>query len=141
MRSVNISRITAVLKALMRKAGTQTGQREIQINFNKKLKSAKGIDGIFNKLKVMYQYFLDDEVLMYKKLIIGAVLLYFINPIDIIPDVFAGVGFLDDTIAVLYGWNLLSEELEHYMESKRSGVVNARGEVVYDVEYSVNDES
>ncbi|WHH57709.1 DUF1232 domain-containing protein [Petroclostridium sp. X23] len=139
MRVVNLKKLTKILKTLMKKAQTEDGRNEIKLNFSNKLKSSKGIDGIINKLKVMYNYFLDPEVSTYKKLIIGAILLYFINPADLMPDLIPGAGFIDDTVAVLYGWNLLKEELENYVDSKRSGVMDEDGEVISDVDYSVDE--
>jgi uncharacterized membrane protein YkvA (DUF1232 family) len=141
MRRVNMRSIARILRGLMRKARTEAGRKEIRFKFNDKLKSSKGIEGIIDKLKIMYNYFFDPEVSIYKKLIIGAILLYFINPADVMPDLLPGIGFIDDTVAVLYGWNLLKEELENYMDSKRSGVVNEDGKIISDVEYSVDEES
>ncbi|MDK2800240.1 MAG: hypothetical protein PWP27_2580 [Clostridiales bacterium] len=139
MRRINIRNILKILKALTKKAATEAGRTEIRSNFSAKLKSSKGIDGIIDQLKVMYNYFLDPEVSTYKKIIIGGILLYFISPTDAIPDIFPAVGLIDDTIAVLYGWTILKEELENYTDSKRSGVINEDGEVISDVEYSVDD--
>lgn|GEM_PF-2272742 len=131
--------IKYILRTLIKKARTEAGQKEIRMNFDEKLKNSKGIDGIIKKLKVMYYYFMDPEVPIYKKAIIGAVLLYFINPADVIPDIVPLSGFIDDTFVVVYGWNLLKNELEQYIETKRSGVVDQDGEVILDVEYTVGD--
>ncbi len=139
MKNVNVNRIICVLKELMKTASTYKGKKEIKLKFNEKLKSSKGIDGIINKLKVMYSYFLDPQVLSYKKVIIGAVLLYFINPGDVMPDLIPAIGFLDDAVAVLYGWNLLQDELDDYIESKRSIIVDGE-EVTLDVDYSIKEE-
>ncbi len=140
VKKVNLNRIICVLKELMKVASTNNGKKEIKLKFNDKLKSSKGIDSIINKLKVMYLYFLDPQVSPYKKIIIGAVLLYFINPGDVMPDIIPAIGFLDDTVAVIYGWNLLQGELDNYIEKKRSGVIDEDGEVTLDVEYSIKEE-
>lgn len=140
MKKIDLYRISWVLKRMMKRAATKSGQKEIKMRFNEKLSSSKGIDAIMNKLKLMYQYFLDPEVPPYKKVLIGAILLYFIHPVDVVPDLFPLAGFLDDTVVVLYGWNLLNDELENYINSKKSGIVNHDGEVVYDVKYTVDEE-
>lgn len=47
------------------------------------------------------------------------VLLYVLNPIDLIPDIMPVVGFMDD-IAVLYLiWQLVKDDLKKYMEWKK----------------------
>ena len=140
MQKINFTRLMSVLKVLMKRAQTEEGKNEINAKFHERLKSAKGIDGVIHKVKLMYYYFMDIQVSAYKKILIGAILLYFINPMDIMPDVLPGAGLIDDTVAILYGWKLLKDELESYAASKRSGVVDEQGEVITDVEYSVKPE-
>lgn len=43
-----------------------------------------------------------------------ATLLYVISPVDIIPDIIPGVGFLDDAAAVAFCVKMLHDDLENY---------------------------
>lgn len=45
-------------------------------------------------------------------------LLYVLNPVDIIPDVIIGVGYLDDATVVAFCLKLIERELERYKEWK-----------------------
>lgn len=139
MEKANFHKIFRMLKILTERAKTREGKQKVEMEFNEKLKASKGIDGLINKLRVMYRYFMDPEVPIYKKAIIGAILLYFINPMDVIPDIVPVGGFIDDTVLILYGWNLLKGELDKYIDAKRSGVVNEDGEVISDVDYTVDE--
>ncbi|MFC7441328.1 YkvA family protein [Laceyella putida] len=110
-------RIWRKLMELKRRALTKEGTQTIIGEFNHKVERVGGIDTIIHKLKVMYQYFRDPEVKVYKKGLIGAALLYFIVPADVMVDVLPVVGYVDDMTAVLIVWRLLSSELEAYMRS------------------------
>jgi uncharacterized membrane protein YkvA (DUF1232 family) len=50
---------------------------------------------------------------------IGAValaLLYVLNPVDVLPDVLLGVGYLDDATVVAFCLKLVQREIERYQE-------------------------
>ena len=54
---------------------------------------------------------------------IVAVLLYVVNPLDLIPDVIFWAGWLDDMLAVAYIISLTTEELDKFQEwEKRTAV-------------------
>lgn len=107
-------RIWKKLLELKRRAMTKEGTQTIIGEFNHKVERVGGIDAIIQKLKWMYRYFRDPEVKAYKKGLIGAALLYFIVPTDVIADLVPVVGYVDDMTAVLIVWRLLSGELEKY---------------------------
>jgi len=52
--------------------------------------------------------------------IIAVVLLYLINPIDLIPDVIPVIGYLDDVALVAVALKLTRNELQKYREWRRS---------------------
>lgn len=45
-------------------------------------------------------------------------LFYVLSPIDVIPDVLVGVGFLDDAVVVSFALKLIEKELQRYKEWK-----------------------
>lgn len=47
---------------------------------------------------------------------ISLALLYVLNPVDVIPDVIPGIGFLDDATVVAFCLKLVQRELERYQE-------------------------
>ena len=50
------------------------------------------------------------------KLMVGAGLLYFILPADLLPDVIPGIGFLDDAMVLARIWSALQTEIERYSD-------------------------
>jgi uncharacterized membrane protein YkvA (DUF1232 family) len=62
---------------------------------------------------------------------IGAVtlaLLYVINPVDVLPDVILGVGYLDDATVIAFCLRLIETELEKYKTWK--GKAREGGKIV-----------
>lgn len=58
-------------------------------------------------------------------LIITAAMIYFVSPIDLIPDVLAGVGFTDDFAILLSVYNAASDELDKFIEWEKSQVIES----------------
>ncbi|MDR6225263.1 YkvA family protein [Desmospora profundinema] len=102
------------LKPLANQAVTPLGRKRILDGFNRKVKRVGGIGQVVEKLKVLYYYFRDPETSRWKKALAGAALLYFIMPIDVIPDYLPVVGYVDDGAAVVIVWRVLSKELERF---------------------------
>ncbi len=60
-------------------------------------------------------------------------LIYVLSPVDVIPDVLPGIGFLDDAAVVAFALRLIEKELERYKrwkEGAKSPPVAATGKVV-----------
>ena len=55
---------------------------------------------------------------------IVATLLYFVNPIDLIPDLLPIIGFTDDTAILLYVLNLIGKEIDQFKDWERLDTVN-----------------
>ncbi len=49
---------------------------------------------------------------------IVAILLYILNPVDLIPDAIPGVGFIDDAMVLAVGWKMVQEDIENYSSWK-----------------------
>lgn len=45
---------------------------------------------------------------------ITSALIYFVSPIDIVPDVLPGIGYVDDALVIAVCWILVETDLEEY---------------------------
>lgn len=61
---------------------------------------------------------------------VSLALLYVLNPLDVIPDVVIGVGYLDDATVVAFCLRLVQRELEKYQEWQAA---QAKGGKIVDV--------
>lgn len=109
-------KIVQTLKRLKQRSLTKEGERTVLDEFNHKVERVGGIGAMIEKLKVMYQYFRDPHVSKAKKGLVGAALLYFILPTDVVADWIPVAGYLDDMTAALFVWRLLSKELEFFAQ-------------------------
>jgi len=69
-----------------------------------------------NEVKALYRYMTDKYVPWYRKSIIVAALIYFISPIDAIPDIIPLVGYLDDLGVITAVIKYLGHELVPYYD-------------------------
>ena len=67
-----------------------------------------------NEVKALYRYMIDRYVPWYRKTIVIAALIYFISPIDTIPDIAPFVGYLDDFGVIMAVIKFLGKELTPY---------------------------
>jgi len=105
------------LSALVRKAKSKANRRRVPLG--------NALDSLFTFLRLIRAYSNKEYVDVSKRtlaLVLGTVL-YFIFPMDMIPDVLIGFGLIDD--AALIGWTVhsLKTELEKFREweSARTG--------------------
>src|SRR5262245_6855324 len=76
---------------------TEVESRELSENIDKKIKANKrSIFKILSHLKALKRYMMDKDVKWYRKSVVVAALVYFIAPLDAIPDFTPIAGFLDD---------------------------------------------
>lgn len=68
------------------------------------------------ELKALYRYMRDKNVPWYRKSIIVGALIYFITPIDLIPDFIPILGYLDDLGVIMAAVKFLGSELVPYYE-------------------------
>ena len=79
--------------------------------FEEKLQKVGGEGPFIDHLKDMFLRFKAMEGTPRELAIMGGALLYFILPIDIIPDYIFPIGYLDDAIAIKISLDLLGKEL------------------------------
>jgi uncharacterized membrane protein YkvA (DUF1232 family) len=54
----------------------------------------------------------DKRVAGKQKLLVGGIIAYVISPIDIIPDFIPFIGYIDDLVLVVYGLNVVLNEVD-----------------------------
>ncbi|WP_255428473.1 DUF1232 domain-containing protein [Sporosarcina sp. resist] len=86
---------------------TEEGHEVILKGFADKLKKLESEGPYINQLKHLFQRFRMKTGTVSEITIIGSALLYFIMPIDLIPDYMFPIGYLDDAVAVKFVINIL----------------------------------
>lgn len=76
------------------------------------------VKSMIGKVKTLYAMMRDKEFAMAwsSKTMVIAGLLYFISPIDVLPDVIPILGYIDDAFVVSLVMNALTSEIERYQE-------------------------
>lgn len=82
------------------------------------------IDGVLEKVQLLFFMFKDwikgEYTDIPKSTLIAIILglLYFVSPIDFIPDLLAGLGFVDDAAVIVFVVKQISKDLEKYKKWK-----------------------
>lgn len=118
-------KIISMLYKLKKKAMTEEGKKQILDNFNEKVRLVGGIEQLIHKLKLMFSYFQSSDVPAAKKGLVGAALLYFLLPTDVIFDGIPIIGYVDDLTAVMWVWNFLAKELEEFEHKIRKKLLSS----------------
>lgn len=69
-------------------------------------------------IKALYAYMKDPDVNWYRKAIVVMALVYFISPIDTIPDIAPLIGYLDDLGVITAVVKFLGSELIPYYDAR-----------------------
>ncbi|MDQ0201667.1 DUF1232 domain-containing protein [Neobacillus ginsengisoli] len=93
-------------------AQTEVGKETILKGFEEKLQKVDGIGPFIDHLKDMFVKFSTMKSTPRELALMGGALIYFILPIDIIPDYIFPIGYLDDAIVVNLVLDLLSKEVK-----------------------------
>ncbi|MGG1573139.1 YkvA family protein [Fictibacillus sp. NRS-1165] len=100
----------------------QTG--ELITNAEKKTQSAQSNSGLWeltSQVKALIRlvkHYRDGSYRHVSKksmMLIVAALLYFVSPIDAVPDFLAGIGLLDDAAVLAFLYKTIKKEIDHYM--------------------------
>jgi uncharacterized membrane protein YkvA (DUF1232 family) len=85
-----------------------------------KLKKTRNKISFIEDIIALYNYLKDDAVKWYRKLIVVSALLYFISPIDTIPDLAPLVGYLDDLGVIAATIKYIGSEIQPYYRNQPS---------------------
>ncbi|MFJ8089835.1 helix-turn-helix domain-containing protein [Lysinibacillus sp. NPDC095746] len=96
----SVSHVEQKLESYGLYAQTEEGKNSILNDFDEKIKSVGSIGPFISKLKELYEKFTLGKGTIFELTLIGSTLLYFIIPVDVIPDYLFPIGYLDDAIAV-----------------------------------------
>ncbi|MFJ7936214.1 DUF1232 domain-containing protein [Sporosarcina sp. NPDC096371] len=89
---------------------TAEGKSSILEKFEEKLESVGSIGPLVNEMKNLFEKFRMSKGSPSELTLIGGALLYFIIPVDAIPDYLFAVGYLDDAFAVQLTANTLEKK-------------------------------
>ncbi|MCU0424745.1 MAG: YkvA family protein [Candidatus Kapabacteria bacterium] len=78
------------------------------------------VKNLLGKVKTLYSMLRDKEFAMAwsSKTMIIAGLLYFISPIDLLPDYIPVLGYIDDAFVISIVMNAIASEIERFQEHK-----------------------
>lgn len=79
---------------------TNEGKETISAKFEKKMETLSGVGPFLQHLKNMYSLFMTRRGTSRELMLMGGALLYFIMPVDLIPDYIFPIGYIDDAAAV-----------------------------------------
>lgn len=100
------------------KPGTEAATREkvnyVDANLWEKVETIGKKVSLLKDIKALYQYMKDPYVSWHRKAIVAAALIYFITPIDAIPDISPLIGYLDDLGVITALLKYLGHELMSY---------------------------
>ncbi len=88
---------------------TKEGKNTILNSFDEKIDRVGSIGPFIDQLRELFDRFKNRKGTPYELIIIGSALLYFISPIDVIPDYIFPIGYLDDAIAVQIAYSALKK--------------------------------
>lgn len=72
--------------------------------------------GLVYRANMTFRYIFDKDISLFKKLLLIAGFLYFIFPVDIVPDFIIGLGILDDITVLVFLWTAIRSELNEYIK-------------------------
>lgn len=96
----SIDQVGKALKNYEQFSQTEEGKHLILNRFHEKLKNLDSIGPFIDQLTELHEIYLKKEAQPSKLLLIGSALIYFIMPVDVIPDYIFPIGYLDGAIAV-----------------------------------------
>jgi len=93
---------------------SETETRELVEKVEEKAAVSKGIRSFIRHLRAFGRYLMDSRVAWYRRSVVAAALIYFLVPLDTIPDFAPLVGFLDDLGVITWTLRFVGKEIEAY---------------------------
>ena len=93
------------------------GKEFVERNFWSKVEKVGKKLSFTKDVKALFNYFVDNNIPWYRKSIVVGALVYFIMPIDAIPDLAPLVGYLDDLGVITAVIKYLGSELTQYYDN------------------------
>lgn len=91
--------------------------KNVSESLEKKIKTnRRSVFKIINHIKALKNYMLDKDVKWVRKSVVVAAMLYFIAPVDAMPDFAPFVGFLDDIGVIAWTLRFLGKEISDYYD-------------------------
>lgn len=103
-----ISEVEQQLESFKHVALTAEGKKKILHGFQDKIHKVGGIGPFIDQINDLFERFKHQNGSARELAVIGSALLYFIVPVDVIPDYIFAIGYLDDAMAVQLASNVLS---------------------------------
>ncbi|MDQ7817647.1 MAG: YkvA family protein [Melioribacteraceae bacterium] len=94
----------------------EKGEQEVEERLWEKLERVGKKISFAKDIKALYRYMRDKYVPWYRKSIVIGALIYFISPIDAVPDLAPLVGYLDDLGVITAVLKFMGSELIPYYE-------------------------
>ncbi|CAH2212693.1 YkvA family protein [Tepidibacter aestuarii] len=112
------------------------------------MKKFKYALSFFRRIGIVSDFLKDSCVSKLKKLKVITLMvfgfIYFISPLDLIPEVVLGLGIIDDGVVILYLLTEINKELDEY-ELKSKNIKyrynSEYGNVIDNIEYDIEDKS
>jgi uncharacterized membrane protein YkvA (DUF1232 family) len=96
---------------------TEREEKELSEKLDKKVKAnRRSVFKIISHLKALKKYMVDKDVKWVRKSVVVAAVLYFITPIDAMPDFAPLIGFLDDFGVIAWTVKFLGNEIQDYYD-------------------------
>jgi len=99
-QSFSFEQVEKQLEELSVYSQTPEGNHKIIKNFKNKIDKVGSVGPFINELNGMFNKFLTGKGPAAELAIIGGVLMYFIIPVDVLPDYLFAIGYLDDAISL-----------------------------------------
>jgi uncharacterized membrane protein YkvA (DUF1232 family) len=87
------------------------------------------INTLLDRVRTIYDMLRDRDyhISVRTKALVGAALLYFVLPTDIIPDFIPGIGYIDDALVLSTLWKLIGDEIDAFLGSRGARPAAAEG--------------
>ncbi|WP_066050691.1 DUF1232 domain-containing protein [Robertmurraya korlensis] len=99
-KQFSVEQVEKQLEELNHYSQTPEGKNKIIKNFKNKIDRIGSVGPFINELSGMFKRFLTGKGTAAELAIIGGVLMYFIIPVDVLPDYLFAIGYLDDAISL-----------------------------------------